>query len=193
MGTFNDKSAQRNLIFNELDHRLSVVKRWALLHTIQTQSVAEHMFNVQRIALRIALHWFDIRDAYTLMQIAMLAHTHDDYEALSGDLATMVKPYFNEEKFEKDHEDLISKTIVDSDVIKSIVKLADKLEGFHFLCIEKKLGNAYVDDHFLNYFREIETYVDSNFENCKEILDYVSELMGSFEIEISKRISRAGR
>lgn len=139
------------LLFTDLDHRLSVVKRWGIAHTIQTQSVAEHVFNVERIALRIARLWFGIHDHRQLLDIMTMAHHHEDFEALSGDLPTMIKPYFNEGAFEREHKDLVP-TFVPSEEwassCRQIVKLADMLEGFHFLAMERALGNAYLSEHF---------------------------------------------
>lgn len=179
-------------IFNDLDHRLSVVKRWGILHTIQSQSVAEHCFNVERMAVRMAKHWFGITDPEKLWEIAKYAHHHDDFEALTGDLPSMVKPYFDEYVFEADHSDLIPVRNPNQECV-NIVKLADMLEGWHFLCIEDLLGNSYVCNHISHEPNRIVMFVAETWPNNDEIAGNIHETMNLFTHQISVRHSRRGR
>lgn len=183
-----------NTIFNELDHRLSVVQRWGILHTIQKQSVAEHCFNVERIAVRIALEWFFLSDRLDILDVMLWAHNHDNLEAIMGDPPTMVKPYINEDAMAEDHEDLVPNRRPSTMLIKNIVKLADMLEGFHFICQEMKMGNTYVENHYDSYFIEIATFLKANFQDRLSVLaPLVRELMTSMSEEKSTRFSKRGR
>lgn len=185
-----------NNIFNEMDHRLSVVKRWGILHTIQTQSVAEHAFNVARIAKRIAIDWWGITDKKALFILVDAALHHDDTEALSGDLPSMVKPYLDERQMGFDHSDLLPdwcKAVSEVDEragYTTILKLADKLEGYHFLAIENLLGNRYISNHLDEETSIILNYVDTN---CPEKHRVVDRFLTNMREEISVRHSRKGR
>ena len=144
-------------MLNELDDRLSVVKRWGIMRTIQTQSVAEHAFNVQRICVRIA-PWFKLRDMCELFALSQGALHHDDVEALTGDIPTYAKYYLRE-----------NEKIVDTDAgawydglpdnLKAIIKLADLLEAFNFLAIEVKMGNRYVIKHRSGLRQKIHDFI----------------------------------
>jgi len=133
------------VIFSELDHRMSVVKRWGIVHTLQTQSVAEHVFNVTRIADRIAFSWFAITDAWVLLEINRYAQHHDDLESLMGDVPSMVKDCIDENELRHRYNDLIP--MIDppkSPVTIKVVKIADILEAIIFLNLELSLGNRSV-------------------------------------------------
>lgn len=178
-----------NSIFNELDHRLSVVKRWAILHTIQQQSVAEHCFNVERIARRIAVQWFNLPQQ-ELNEISQYALHHDDLESIMGDPPTMIKPYLDEKAMANDHQDIVPTPLV-AEHLRAIVKLADLLEGYHFICIERLLGNKFVENHFKNYPAEISNHVKSCFSSS--VAAKVRSLMQDMATDISERHSRRGR
>ena len=182
-----------NTIFNELDHRLSVVQRWGILHTIQKQSVAEHCFNVDRIATRIAKQWFDWVAVDWLLELREYAHNHDNLESVMGDPPTMVKPYIDEDAMAEDHADLVPVMSPLKDV-RDIVKLADMLEGFHFICQEMKMGNNYVENHYDSYFVEIAKFVKETWPHrLDHLAPLVKDLMVSMSEDKSTRFSKRGR
>lgn len=182
-----------NRIFNELDHRLSVVQRWGILHTIQKQSVAEHCFNVDRIATRIAIMWFGWTDPTWLLELKEWAHNHDNLESVMGDPPTMVKPYIDEGAMADDHKDLVP-LISPPQQVKNIVKLADMLEGFHFICQELKMGNTYVENHYQSYFEEMIKFLKETFpDDLSGLLPLVKDLMVAMSEEKSTRFSKRGR
>lgn len=179
-------------VFSDLDHRLSVVKRWGILHTIQNQSVAEHVHNVVRITMRIGYNWFHL-DRDQMLTAIIWAHHHDDAESLTGDLPTMVKPWFDEDEFEMAHEDLLTVTTLPPDDIENIVKLADKMEGLYFLYMERALGNLYADYHVDAELPIIQKFIVRVWGKDSPIL----KKFGAWETSIrkirSQRHSRRGR
>lgn len=138
-------------IFGELDARLSWVHRWVVVNTIKKQSVAEHCFNVERIATRIAEEWLEITDVVRLYNISQLALHHDNDEAITGDLPSPSKWVLSEEWVDE-HSGLWYNR--DSPE-REIVKLADKMEAYWFLSMERKLGNQYIEGYLQEIHRKV--------------------------------------
>jgi 5'-deoxynucleotidase YfbR-like HD superfamily hydrolase len=131
-------------VFDELDYRLSLVPRWVVLGTIQKQSVAEHCFNVERIARKIAVVWFDLQDPKELNLLSQVALHHDDEEAITGDIPGPAKKGI----FNETYLDALSAAWYNVDgQTRRIVKLADLMEAFWFLSMEVAMGNKYVERH----------------------------------------------
>jgi 5'-deoxynucleotidase YfbR-like HD superfamily hydrolase len=130
-------------VFAELDSRLSVVTRWVVVNTIKDQSVAEHCFNVERIALRIAMQWFRISRVETLYFISQVALHHDDDESITGDIPGPSKHILSEKYLDSRADLWYNRAGLEHD----IVKLADKMEAFWFLTMESKLGNKYIAEY----------------------------------------------
>ena len=161
-----------NDIFSELDARLSVITRWVVVNTIKKQSVAEHCFNVERIAHNIARLWFGYSDAPTLYRISQIALHHDDDESITGDLPSPAKNVLSEAYLDA-HRDLwYNRDGPEHDV----VKLADKMEAYWFLTMESKLGNKYIAE----YRAEVEA----------KVLDFAAKLGPKIEDEATAWVTR---
>lgn len=175
-------------MINELDDRLSTVKRWVILRTIQTQSVAEHCFNVQRICMGLA-PWFRITNPKELFALSQAALHHDDDEALTGDIPSPAKRYF--ESYEKGIDDGVSSWYTKAGhQARSIVKLADMLEAFHFLTIEMHLGNRYVRQHKVNIKRGITFFIESHTDWPPEVSEQCVKWMARIEVTESRTYER---
>ena len=175
-----------NTIFSELDDRLSTVKRWQILRTIRIQSVAEHCFNVQRIAVRIAQQWFNIEDNNRLFYISQYALHHDDEEAITGDIPSPAKKYVVVANIEKGIDWGLSPWYTGAiGDVKNIVKLADLMEAYRFLQMELSAGNYYVKAHAEHMKDAIVAFVLR--QNWKDdIMKYASEWMTEITNERSK-------
>ena len=180
-------------IWSDLDHRLSVVKRWGTTQAIHQQSVAEHVFNVERIALRIAIEWFDIKGYEDLAEIMFWAHHHEDLEALSGDFPTMVKPYLDEDAMASEHADVLLVHQPSCDAVRHIVKLADMLDSLWFLIVEKKLGSTYLARHLDYEPSRIIQYTEATWPNNIDLLKKVNKCIDDMFEETSIRHSKRGR
>lgn len=112
-----------------------------MVPTIRTQSVAEHCFNVHRIAMHIARNILNDHDPEVLLAISEYSIRHDDLESVMGDPPSMIKPYIDEDAIERDFSNVIPKMAV-SPYVASVVKLADLLDAVHFVSLEMRMGNT---------------------------------------------------
>lgn len=180
------------MIFGELDHRLSVVKRWGTVQTIRQQSVAEHSYNVAIIAERIAYRLFPsgyLPDKGERIFGAVLTHAlhHDRRESITGDLPSYAKPYFDETaminsipawKYDRETE-IGEGSAGDIPWIKFIVKCADYIDACVFLRMEVSLGNRSVSYHlhhlearFRNYLAARENDLSAD---CAKVYTWYQE------------------
>lgn len=149
---------QESRLCNMRERMLSRVRRWGIVPTIQSQSVAEHSFYVALMASRLAalIRWKATnQDLFNLNRWALL---HDSLEAVTGDLPTPIKRHLRELK-SAEHT-LMSETsteynrlrrCVEADGgqsiwsdISRIVSFADSIEALSFLHTEHMLGNSAV-------------------------------------------------
>ena len=169
---------------HELDDRLSIVKRWGIIRTIKSQSVAEHCFNVQRICIKLA-PYFGIDDFEEMFELSQAALHHDDDEAVVGDIPGPAKVYIQTD--EKGVDVGATAWYTDaSDEFKDIVKLADMLEAYHFLAMEFNMGNSYIRSHRASLKGDIMDYIYRHPDWPDSIVEICTIWMNSIEIQISK-------
>lgn len=172
-------------MLSELDDRLSTLKRWGILRTITIQSVAEHVFNVQRIAVRIA-RVLKITDWEKLYRISQAALHHDDEEAIIGDSPSTAKGYVTKERI-----DVGGQAWYDGadEGTKAVVKLADLMEALHFLTLEMHMGNQYVATHRNEMIVLIRQHL-IEFKFPEELVVEVATWIKGVESTISQRFER---
>ena len=119
-------------------YRANDVKRWQIVKTLRSQSVAEHSWSVAMIAWRICDELGC--EAKVVTEVIQWALVHDVAEVLTGDIATPVKVYLKKDgcgdafaKLEEKITDCINVGNAPSEQVHRIVKLADILEAVAFL------------------------------------------------------------
>lgn len=127
--------------------RLGIVPRWVVVPTIQSQTVAAHVFNVTRTALWLVrtlphVGGKGMSREYVEHQVLIMALEHDDDEAVTGDSPSPTKA---------------PKDFSAYSTTKLIVKVADMLESLAFLHEEEMMGNRRIrevkDDAYSIYIR----------------------------------------
>jgi hypothetical protein len=108
--------------------RASSVRRWHIVATSRSQSLAEHSFNVAQIALAILDEFKCGMREYWGGQVVLMAINHDLYEVYEGDIPSTAKP-------DKDWSAIFAGILSP----EMIVKAADVLETYTFL-YEHKVG-----------------------------------------------------
>jgi 5'-deoxynucleotidase YfbR-like HD superfamily hydrolase len=122
--------------------------------------VAEHAFNVARIAEEIAADWFGVQyQSDQMLAIMRIALHHDDDEALTGDIPAPAKKFFVEGYLDKVH----SLCYDASDQSYAIVKLADLMEAYWFLTMEFRLGNGYNEVHRARIRNQLVDFIQGHF------------------------------
>ena len=118
-------------------YRASDTKRWQIVKTARSQSVAEHSYQVAMIAARIC-QVLGLDEA-TQAKVIWYALTHDLPEVLTGDLASPLKRLLGEETrgILRDLETSITylglPVLRVCEVVGEVVKAADLIEAIKFL------------------------------------------------------------
>lgn len=114
--------------------RLSVVPRWAIVPMIRRQNVAEHSYHTAWIAVWVVEH-FDLK--IPIDSLLWYALTHDQDEALSGDIAAPYKSGAVGRAVASRTMDLF----VRGPELLWVLKVADLLEARLFIEEETRMGN----------------------------------------------------
>lgn len=178
---------RQGVVFDELDNRLGSIQRYNLFFTIQKQSVAAHIFNVHRIAMRIARDWFGITNVNDLLNISEWANHHEDLESLSGDILAMAKLYFDEDAFAEDNGVMNPRSPCEPE--RTVVKLADIMECTYFLYREHAYGNTYLRNHITWMEQRLTTFIE---RRCPEQMNNVKMWMAKSWEEIPDVIAPRG-
>lgn len=131
-------------ITDSFERGKSDVMRWGIVRTIRHQTLTDHCHWVALLTRRL-LKRAGINDPAAVVAAMDYALCHDDDELITGDLPTPFK-----KKLNGVHEEAVRDFGLTppppSDMVKTVVKLADNLDAALFLAEEISLGNGRVVD-----------------------------------------------
>lgn len=130
-------------MLTEFEDRLSTIPRWGIVRTIQQQKVDQHSFRVALIADKVADQWFGL-NALNRYEVVMAALYHDQEEAASGDIPSIVNDLVDKGAIRLRYVDQLRTPFNDNPVVHMVVKIADKMEAVEFLNSEMAMGNLTV-------------------------------------------------
>ena len=112
--------------------RMSAVKRWHMIETSRTQTLAEHSANVALLAMAIAknapINYFD-----SYVEVALAALVHDVPEAFTGDIPTPTKRHLTGvDELEHALTDPTFK-YYGNDNTHALIKMCDLADGIRFI------------------------------------------------------------
>lgn len=119
---------------------LETVPRWAIARTIQQQNVASHSYNVAVITAWLVARHAERKQWKFTSACLMHALSHDQVEALTGDIAGPTKHLFK-----TGEKALVERHNMPEPVgpsVRNVVKVADTLESVIFLRREICMGNS---------------------------------------------------
>lgn len=133
----SDKQAQEISDWTSDMLALSDVKRWGVVHTLRTQSVADHSFRVAIIAMSVCGRLgLPKRDAkWTLQQVITWALVHDVPEGLTGDIDGKFKRSDLDVKLAVSRAEMKAFPWCEpeNEMVRWIVKVADYIETSTFI------------------------------------------------------------
>lgn len=140
---------------------LAHVPRWAVVPHIRRQSVAEHSFYVALYTDKLCkmLEWDDLHTSIAVSY----ALRHDMFEIFSGDIPSPAKRILTSDDTVNAFNSHFVKSMpadykdgIPTREIHEVVKLADKLDEFFWLCTETGLGNRSVAALLMTVLADIE-------------------------------------
>lgn len=139
---------------------VAIIPRWSVVPVTRRQTNGEHIFLVARYAIIIADALNSSVDRYQLVHLAL---THDDAEAVTGDLPSgSPLAMFKEIPPAQDEPYLIMKT-------------ADRLEAYQYAMEEIRLGNKYMLEHRNELWEQFIAALLLCTGNHKAVIDMVSK------------------
>lgn len=116
--------------------RFAAVKRWHMIDTTKTQSLAEHSANVALLARYIAAKAPDMYFGSSVA-VAGYALVHDLEEVFTGDIPTLTKRHLSgiKELEEAVLPGIFRLNPPDSQRVKTLIKICDLADGIRFIKI----------------------------------------------------------
>lgn len=151
-------------LLGRFDRNLADIRRWAIVRTIRTQSVAEHSFFVA-LMMKPLLEHYGYDDPALVRDAMYYALIHDRDEVLSGDIATPAKRRMTPGAFDELNKEFGLDIPEPDPVVKRAAKVLDLTEAAQFLAEEMGLGNHRVTDVLLVIRRKLA-------KACKEFEDH---------------------
>lgn len=129
---------------------LAHVPRWVVVPVIRRQTVAEHSFFVAHYVAELLDHPV-FKDKHSDWKYAAMRYAvmHDRSEARMGDFPGPIKRMISDPvqrmRTEQKAEASLGPSPYKDDLIKRLVKAADTIEEYFYLCSEQQMGSRVVE------------------------------------------------